>query len=864
MIVKRSLVRKAAVAAVAAFFGVSALAVSLGLPPFTPAPAAAEVVQDGRGITFKLDTSTWTDRPTSVNLAGSFNGWNNGATPMTDDNGDNVWEVTLTDIPMGRHQYKFVVNGDVWMTDPTDDRSLRVGDNYGGENSGFIAGPDIRKAEPPKPNDIKPDFVRHDPMMDLTAIDTGLMRARVRVQADDAQRAELLVMPAGDLSAMTATRMEHAGTDGGYDVFEATVQLPPGMQAAEYAFRLIDGDHTYVTQDRLLEVPAFDIPEWTHHAQWYQIFPERFRNGNPDNDPGAFEYENLIPWEADWWETHADAGEVAGEGNFYQGAGNVWNRRYGGDIQGVKEALPYLRSLGVTAIYFNPVFEGESMHKYDTADFRHIDDNFGIRSNVRGDRYEIYPPTPNRLSTNPDEWGWTESDKVFLDFLAEAKRQGFKVIVDGVFNHVGRAHPYFIDVLEKGPESEFADWFEITDWGDPANHRPMADPFAVHGKPGGIQWRAWDQANGHLPVFRKDAEKGLAEGPYNHIMAITKRWLDPDGDPSTDDGIDGWRLDVPGDIPHPFWRDWRKVVKETKPDAYITGEIWNWAQPWLQGDQFDAVMNYQFAMTAQDFFVDREIEPSELDSRVNQLLTAYPRPITYAQQNLFDSHDTDRLASMFVNPGRPYDGANRPQDNAANFDPPYSDRKPTEEEWTRMLQAITFQQTFVGAPMTYYGNEVGMWSPDDPSNRQPMVWMDKLPYEDERITFNHRVFDHFQRTKATRAAFEALRVGEFETILVDDERDVYGFVRKHDDQEVYVVVNRSANPVTVQVPVTYGGALFDYLDESQVELVPMDIHEPTSRPTVRVFEGVEGLLAQDGVVTVELEAWDSAVLAPAR
>jgi len=324
--------------------------------------------------------------------------------------------------------------------------------------------------------------------------------------------------------------------------------------------------------------------------------------------------------------------------------------------------------LGITAIYLNPIFEAESMHKYDTSDFRHVDDNFG----VKGDLGQLAGETDD-----PTTWKWSKSDLIFLDFVKEARRQGFKVIIDGVFNHVGKAHPFFQDVVKNGKGSKYADWFEISDWGT------GGEP----GTPGGIQWKAWDKANGELPVFKKDPARGLAPGPYAHIMAITKRWLAPDGDVSR--GVDGFRLDVPGDIPHPFWVEWRKLVKSTNPDAYITGEIWQWAQAWLGGDQFDAVMNYQFAMAAQDFFVDvnEAIRPSDFASRLTRVAYAYPFQVALAQQNLFDSHDTDRLASMFVNPDRPYDGRNRLQDNGPDYNP----AEPTPQQRRRMLQAVAMQ-----------------------------------------------------------------------------------------------------------------------------------------------------------------------------
>ena len=721
-------------------------------------------------------------------------------------------------------------------------------------------------------------------------VGNGVLQVRVRAQADDAKHAVVLADiydASGTFVASEPTVLEKLATESGYDVFGGEISanaLPADVDGGfiGYAFELGDGENVFLlTADRnapadqqvepgrgngyrnrmyRAPVPAFDVPAWAADAVWYQVFLERFRNGESSNDPGRYdEYERLVPWNSDWWATLPgetppgplpDGVELpdgvapdAVFDNFYTGTGDVWMRRYGGDFQGLQEKLPYLRELGVNAIYLNPVFEAESMHKYDTADFRHIDDNFAAGEGVSDGPY---PYEVEGETDDPATWRFSASDKIFLDFVAEAHRQGFKVVIDGVFNHVGRAHPFFQDVLAKGRESQYADWFEITDWGDPANWTEMDDPYEVHGKPGGIQWAAWDGPSGHLPVFKKDPQLGLAQGPRDHIFAITKRWLDPDGDPATRDGVDGWRLDVPGDIPHPFWRDWRKVVKQANPDAYITGEIWQWAQPWLKGDQFDAVMNYQFAMAAQDFFVDQAtaIPPSAFADRLDRLLSAYPRPITYAQQNLYASHDTDRLASMVVNPDRPYDGANRPQDNAASFDPPYSDRAPTDEEWRRVIQAVQVQHAFVGAPMTYYGDEAGMWSPDDPSNRQPFPWPDQGPYEGEGVGFNEDVFAAFRQAVGARNALPALRTGDYELLGTDDGRGLIGFARTLGDQTVHVLVNRSAEPQEVYLDVE-PGRYVDHLDPAHVayELGEGEAARPEPAFTGAAFDAADGTLA---------------------
>nr|MBA2526993.1 glycoside hydrolase family 13 protein [Pyrinomonadaceae bacterium] len=672
----------------------------------------------------------------------------------------------------------------------------------------------------------------------------GKLRIRLRAQADDVQEVRVLeLIPPNGSSTFP---LHKTGTEGGYDTFTGVVPFGHGAEeatVAKYMFKLTDGEavHAFasdysgpMSEQAPATMPAFfevelkhvETPGWTKHAVWYQIFPERFRNGDPSNDPAGTQR-----WQAQWSATLP--GEAPGDENFYQGAGNVWKRRYGGDIQGVREALPHLRKLGINAIYFNPIFEGESMHKYDTSDFRHVDDNFG----VKGDLAQLQGETDD-----PATWRWTKSDLIFLDFVQEARRQGFKVIVDGVFNHVGKAHPFFQDVLKNGKQSTYADWFEITDWNQP------------------IQYKAWDKPNGELPVFKKDASRGLAPGPYAHIMAITKRWLAPDGDVSR--GVDGWRLDVPGDIPHPFWIEWRKLVKTTNPDAYITGEIWQWAQAWLKGDQFDAVMNYQFAMASQDFFIDaREaIRPSDFAARLTKIAYAYPFQVALAQQNLFDSHDTDRLASMFVNPDRAYDARNRLQDNG----PDYSPAQPTSQHWRRLAQAVAFQMTYVGAPMVYYGNEAGMWSPDDPANRQPMVWKDLEPYDDSQVRFNQQVFDAYQRAIAVRHTLEPLRTGSFHTLITDDRTGMIAFARESASGRVSVVLNRSDREQRIEVPVRggrAGGELVDWLDPARTEFVPID-SASTSRPTLRLKPGGRAIAVKDGAYQVTLPPFGAAVLAP--
>ncbi len=199
----------------------------------------------------------------------------------------------------------------------------------------------------------------------------------------------------------------------------------------------------------------------------------------------------------------------------------MFGRFYGGDLAGLEAELPYLKELGINALYLNPVFKAPSYHKYDVQNYLHVDDGFG----TKGD-YDKTVSEEDLL--NPATWQWTATDQRFLAFLKTAHSQGFKVILDGVFNHVGVAHPAFDDVLKNGKRSRFAVWFVVTSW----------EPFA---------YKTW-AGFAHMPVFKKNHYGFDGPGVKEHIFAVTRRWMDPDGDGDPSDGIDGWRLDVPDDI----------------------------------------------------------------------------------------------------------------------------------------------------------------------------------------------------------------------------------------------------------------------------------------------------------------------------
>ena len=450
-------------------------------------------------------------------------------------------------------------------------------------------------------------------------------------------------------------------------------------------------------------------PEWAQGAVWYQIFPERFRNGDTRNDPTAADagiknYPNwqVSPWTSDWYK--AQSWEQATGWPFYK---FVFDRRYGGDLQGVIEKLDYLKELGVTAIYFNPIFEAQSLHKYDASSFHHIDDNFG--PNPARDKAIMATET-----ADPKTWKWTTADSLFLHFIQEAHRRNLRVIIDGVFNHVGRDFWAFRDLIKNQQNSRYKDWFVVRGWDNPETPK---DEFEYES-----WWNTWS-----LPVLRED-ENGIVPEPREYIFAITRRWMDPNGDGDPSDGVDGWRLDVSEDVAPKFWVEWCALVRSLNPNAYTTGEIWKLAPEWLRGDRYDAVMNYPVAYAMRNFFIGGEEKwgPTRFDAELSKIRANYNDVTNHIMQVLIDSHDTDRLASMIKNAGdRGYDRGAGCRDNP-NYDP----RRPGAENRQTQKMIVAFMATYVGAPMIYYGDEAGMWGGDDPDDRKPMVWPE-MKYENE-------------------------------------------------------------------------------------------------------------------------------------
>ena len=473
-----------------------------------PYPVHSKAVADGNKVTFSYRAPEGTKL---VYIAGTFNGWNTSATPLVYNAKEGVWK-TVIELQTGEHQYKFVSDGSNWQTDP--EAVQYSADEY--KNAVIRVGlPSKIVASVQGDGDIFTDVILHEqksPMLDL--LSDGRTAFRLRVNKNDVDQ---VTLSAGALREP----MHLYGQDEYFDYYRVAVKIEPGQT---YNFSLSDGGKSFVYREKdpfVYKKPAqpFYTPDWAKNSVFYQIFTNSFANGNKANDPS-----NVVPWEY--------------EPLYHQGGAKGFDAFYGGDIAGVIQKMGHLKELGVSAVYFTPMFEAQSTHKYNTADYGLIDDNFG-------------------------------TEQEFKDLIDSSHKNGVKVVIDGVFNHTGSGFFAFQDLIKNQENSKYKDWYFVKGW-----------PVIKDGKP--MNYEAW-WGFGELPklnVANPDTRK--------YIQDMVRKWGKL--------GIDGWRLDVANEITDPtFWKEFRQIVRGINPQGYIVGEIWDNAAAWLKGDQFDSVMNYRFS-----------------------------------------------------------------------------------------------------------------------------------------------------------------------------------------------------------------------------------------------------------------------------
>ena len=556
------------------------------------------------------------------------------------------------------------------------------------------------------------------------------------------------------------------------------------------------------------------VPAWSADAIWYQIFVERFRNGDPSNDPTSHDIEGVTdeappkgwrttPWGQDWY--RQDGWEKATGKDFY---GTVQFRRYGGDLQGVMDRLDYLQQLGVTALYLNPVNDAPSLHKYDARNYHHIDRNFG--PDPQGDEARIAKENP----LDPATWGWTAADSLFLTLVREVHRRGMRIILDYSWNHTGITFWAWRDVLEKQSKSPFAEWYEIERFDDSTT--PDTNEFRYRGWVG-VPWLPeWKKVGRPAGKTHGAIEGNLVEGVRQLAFAVTRRWLDPNGDGDTSDGVDGFRLDVAEMVPLGFWRDYRRFVREINPEAYLVGEVW-WEQwpdrmydpaPWMQGDVFDAVMHYHWFAPTRSFFsgAPPALTPSTYAATLDSLGIGIAPAHMRAMMNLTASHDTPRFGTSVYNRGR-YKYHNTPRE-----DPEYRIDRPDDRTRQSQRMILLQQFTYIGAPHIWNGDEAGMWGADDPTSgsrsygrisatkTRPRTRSGGARHRD-RVAPDTAMLRTYQDLIALRKQYLRLFVdGDFNWLRKDDEKGVLVYERAWGEQRAIVAFNVSEAPQKVTVP----------------------------------------------------------------
>lgn len=458
-------------------------------------------------------------------------------------------------------------------------------------------------------------------------------------------------------------------------------------------------------------------PDWVQDAVFYQIFPDRFAK-SARNPSGNLSFE---PW---------DSPPTA-------------HGFKGGDLYGIAEKLDYLKDLGITALYLNPIFASASNHRYHTFDYYAVDPLLG-------------------------------GNDAFRFLLDKAHRKNMRVVLDGVFNHASRGFWQFHHVLECGDGSPYQDWFHFDPerlnrkkhWG--AYPGPHEQKALQHGEDSltAIGYRGW----WNLPALPKFNTNSPAAREF--LLGVAEHWIKF--------GADGWRLDVATEIDDDaFWQEFRRRVRKINPDAYIVAEIWHESQRWLQGDQFDAIMNYDVTKPVIAFFggkhldlkvlhqqsnyhgIHHAIDAHEFADRIDHNLGLYKKDITYAQMNLLDSHDTPRFLSCV------------------------SGNK------NSLKLAWLFLFTYPGAPTIYYGDEVGLDGEHDPYCRKSFPW--------EESRWDKNLLEYVKELIALRKKNPALRRGDFKRLW--SANGTYAFSRSLNGKTFVVAVNVSDSPQ--QVHVTY-------------------------------------------------------------
>lgn len=602
------------------------------------------------------------------------------------------------------------------------------------------------------------------------------VRLRFRTARDDAQ--EVCLISGGE-----ALQMQKISSGEVFDYYETKVQLTDTMFV--YYFRIKSESeelcyHRCGVSEHPVEyynfriMPGFSTPAWAKGAVMYQIFVDRFCNGDPSNDVEDGEYVYIgepVCKVKDW--------------NEFPAAMDI-RRFHGGDLQGVLDKLDYLEELGVEIIYFNPLFVSPSNHKYDIQDYDYIDPHYGViiedggevlpegeKDNTRATKYQKRTGDIRNLEA---------SNRLFAKLVEEMHTRGMRVILDGVFNHCGSFNKWMDRerIYEPQPEYEkgayvsaqspYRDFFHFFD------EREEAWPYNKN----------YDGWWGHdtLPKLNYEDSPTLEE----YILNIGKKWVSPPYN------ADGWRLDVAADLGysneynHIFWENFRKAVKSANPQALILAEHYGDPGEWLQGDEWDSVMNYDAFMEPLTWFLtgmEKHSDERRTDlwgnadnfvNTMNHFMASMLTPSLQVAMNELSNHDHSRFLTRTNHiVGRVAQLGSKAAEEGINL--------------AVMREAVAVQMTWVGAPTVYYGDEAGVCGFTDPDSRRTYPWGQE---NRELVEFHKEMIRIHKREKP-------LRTGSLK--MLSWSSNVLAYARFQEGEQIIVVLNNSKELKEVTIPV---------------------------------------------------------------
>ena len=600
-----------------------------------------------------------------------------------------------------------------------------------------------------------------------------LVTFRFRTAKDDADRVGLVT------SADTYV-MEKECTQGEFDYYTFETRL--GEEPFRYCFEVQSGTEKYYygrcgISREILEyynfvvVPGFSTPDWAKGAVMYQIFTDRFYNGDKSNDVETNEYYYI-----------GDYSQRVTNWNKYPANMGV-REFYGGDLQGVMDKLDYLQELGVEVVYFNPLFVSPSNHKYDIQDYDYIDPHYG---KIVDDGGEVLPDgvTDNSQATKYKKRttglkNLEASNELFIKLVEELHRRGMKVILDGVFNHCGSFNKWMDRERIYEGEKDY----------EPGAYISADSPYRSFFKEGPENWPYngnYDGWWGHdtLPKLNYEDSVKLE----NYILYIGRKWVSPPYN------VDGWRLDVAADLGrsneynHDFWKKFRRAVKDANPSALILAEHYGDPRDWLKGDEWDTVMNYDAFMEPITWFLTgmekhsdeaREELLGNIDNFIGSMAHHMSNMLTPSLQvamNELSNHDHSRFLTR----------TNHMVGRVEHLGPEAANEYVNKAV---MREAVVMQMTWVGAPTIYYGDEAGVCGFTDPDNRRTYPW----GHEDQMMIAFHK--------EAIRIHKEhpALRTGSLK--ILGGEENVLSYARFKGNDRIVIVINNRSERTEVKVPV---------------------------------------------------------------